>query len=116
MSASNVLNINEQIAVIILSANVASFVDLPYTPEFIELTNSGTGTAYAKAISPTGTPMTVPASNFPAVPATQNGVEVQPGASKTYRHAYPNAGVPMNRISMISPAGTTISIKIGRGI
>jgi len=114
MSASNVLNLNEQIAVVTLAAATSVRTRLPYIPEFVEITNSGTGTCYAAGVSSTGS-MTVPASTFPTLPTTQPGSEIQPGASKTYRFPLPGAA-GFQDIAAISPLGTTISIKIGRGV
>ena len=113
MSARNVLNINEEIVVLTLAAGVAGSVTLPYIPEFVEFTNTGTGVAYAKAIAVGGAAMTVPGATFPARPSTQSGVEIQPGASKTYRYVL---RTDLPTISAISAAGTTLSVKIGRGV
>lgn len=118
MSASNIQNLNESIATVTLAAGVAQTLVLPYTPEFIEITNSGTGTAYVKGILNGGAAMTVPPSTFPALPATQPGKSIQPGASKTYRFPLPTGvtATTIDRISMISAAGTTLDVSIGRGV
>jgi len=108
MSARNVLNINSMIAVITLAPNVPQVIALGYTPEFVELTNTGANVGYARAVQNGATPAFVtPGSTF------VSGAEIQPGASKTYRWS---EVVANKSIELVSLAGTTISIKIGTGV
>ena len=114
MSANNILNLNEEIVYLTLAPATSLLLDLPYVPEFVEITNDGAASLFAKGAGVGGT-MSVPATTFPARPTTQPGSHIQPGASKTYR--FPLLGpAGFQKIALYSTAGTTCSVKIGRGV
>lgn len=98
-------NINEQ-AVLLSVTSSSQNITLPFTPDALLVTNSGTGTAYVRAATSASDTISVPTAG-----TFGSWIEVLPGHAQSMSWA---TTFSTKNLLYISPTTTTLTVKMTR--